>query len=93
MAEIEIGAKTDHDLLVIAVTTLNAVNGKLDTFCLRVEDQGHALEILQAEHRMRITQDSCAPPPTSKKKLAASGSIGGIIGAALVVIIDYIRRL
>jgi hypothetical protein len=91
MTGIELSEKSDHDLMVIAVTTINSMNEKLDGVCSEVKSQGKQLTILQTEHDER--KDTVCPSPHSHKKvLATSGSIGGVIGAAIVGIIDYFMR-
>jgi hypothetical protein len=90
MAEIEIGQMSDHDLLVVAVTKINGLDIKISEFCSKVESQGHDLEILQAEHRLRTQQADCsAPKPTSKKTISITAGIGSIIGAAVIAIVDH----
>ena len=87
MTDIEIHNKTDRDLLVIAVTTINAVGEKLDMFCARVEKQGTQLDILQAEHRGRTAEDCSLPRRTSK------WGIGGVIAALITAILALAAAL
>ena len=89
MGEIEISGKSDHDLLVIAVTQINAANEKLDGVCTQVARHERQLTILQTEHNER--KDFCASPAQSNwREKAAMGGIGGVIGAAIASSVTWL---
>ncbi len=95
MADIELGCKSDHDLLVIAITKINAMDAKIDKVCYKVEQTESQLIVLQTEHNERKQQPDCFASysqPISKKHLATSGGIGGLLGAAAVAVIEYFLR-
>jgi hypothetical protein len=97
MTEIDLNGKSDHDLLVITVTTLNAMTETLHIYCKEVDSHGLQLAVLQSEHNERKNQADCAKPPgLSKKQSLTIGGIGGLIGAALaaftVTILEWLSK-
>ena len=85
-----LNSKTDHDLLVIAVTTINSMDDKLGTVCAQVNMHEQGLTALRAEHDMRMKEGSCPMTQGSKRGgVVASGGLGGLIGAAAVAILNY----
>jgi hypothetical protein len=97
MTEIDLTGKSDHDLLVITVTTLNMMDERLLTVCHQVDKHNIQLTKLQTEHDERKNQADCTmPPPTSRKKLITSGGIGGAIGTIIAGVIlaiwEYFQR-
>jgi hypothetical protein len=83
MTEIDLNGKSERDLLVIIVVTVNAMTEKLNNVCHEYDRQNLQLAILQKEHDERKDNAGCASPPTSRKKMFTTGGVGGIIGGAL----------
>jgi len=94
MTDIDLSGLPDHDLLVVAVTKINAVDEKLESFCVRVETLQIAHARLQAEHDVRVAQSDCPvqAPGVSRKTVATSAGLGGIVGAIITSVIDYFLR-
>jgi hypothetical protein len=91
MAEIELGNKSYRDLMVIAVTTINSQSEKIDKLCAVVDRHENQLTIIQTEHNER--KDTCGTVNgTNKRTVAASGGIGGVLGAFLLWLFDYLMR-
>ena len=96
MPEIDLGDKTDRDLLVVVVTTLNGMSEKLTEFCKRVESIAVDHARLRSEHDFHISQ--CEGPvlagrdSTNKKVVAASAGAGGVIGAALTTLGNWLLQ-
>jgi hypothetical protein len=86
---IDLKGMPDHDLLVVAVTTLNQMDNKLDTVCAKNDDQEKRLIIIETEHAERKNNGDCSTPiGTPKKTIALSAGVGAII----IAVIDYVLK-
>jgi hypothetical protein len=85
MTELEIGRMSDRDLLVQAVTMLNAQGEKMDAVCKRQEDYEKRLTTIETEHKTLTCQNPQAGL-TRKQQIGSAATGGGIVGAVLIVV-------
>jgi hypothetical protein len=89
MTDIDLDGKSEHDLLIIVVTTLNNMTETLRTYCKVVDQHELKLAVLQSEHNERKNQTECKSP-ISKKTVWTTGGISGFIGAVLATMITFL---
>jgi hypothetical protein len=87
MTEIDLDGKSEHDLLVITVTTLNGMNEKLNNVCREVDRHNIQLAILQTEHDARKNQPGCVSP--SRKQSFTLAGAGAFVGGLITAVIAY----
>jgi len=93
--EINYADKSDRDILIEVVTTINGVAAKVDAVCVEQTAQKQQLTILQTEHDGRKAAGQACDaisPVIPRKLLVMAGGVSGGVTLVLIIILMIILK-